>query len=794
MDLKTSLLVEGQLPEFIREEYPLFVSFIEAYYEFLEQEQFDTNGISQSNNLTEKLKNLRYISDVDFSIEEFQTQFFNSFLPFLPQDSEVSKEFLIKNILPLYKAKGSEKSFRFLFRLLFNEEIDIEYPREQILRASDGKWTIESILRTETDIFSEYVSDGIKTTYNLPYEIDSSEIQVYVNDVLFENYFIRKENKKIYFNTAPALNQTIKIVYLGTFNTTIFRSREIRGITSGTKSIVEKVARRNIGGLNFYQFFINDKNTVGTFRNGEILEIDFIDSNGQIIPFHLQTLSDVQSVEVSEPGQGYEVGDIAILRGAATERAVAVVDSVSSGNIESLSVKIGNFGAGYKINNEVYANGFSNTIFSAIIDAVDASGTISPNTFTYNNIDLISDYLSINISDPDYGFPANTVPTENVNTVISQALSSNTITNLGPATNVSILISQISSNSNVEFLANSTLLFDNVRIADYNSIGTIKVNEPGSGYSVGDQIIFTNTEYFSGQGAQAFVSSVSSNGGITKVTVQNGGYNYRKDYLPLLSVDSLGTGANLQVEHFMGQDAEFEYTPGDGIQGKVLSIKVINPGKGYTVTPVVDLTFSGDGNATANANIRSSFVKLPGRWVKSDGLLSADEIRLQGSNYYLDFSYVISSQVEFQRYKEVVKDLLNPSGMINYARYRITDNVSSNVTFIVFDEITRELAGQVNVTANSVVVDGNENVYFQVANTIGLITEGTYILVNSEIRIVNSIINNTTITVSESYNYSANDQFVTIVDVPYNAVTTEYWRELAITLEGPRTIVITTEE
>jgi len=124
MDFKTSLLVEKQLPEFIRDEYPLFVSFIEAYYEFLETEKYtNVNGknISQKNNLTEKMKNLQYISDVDFSINEFETQFFNSFLPFLPKDSKVSKEFLIKNILPLYKSKGNEKSFKFLFRLLFNE-------------------------------------------------------------------------------------------------------------------------------------------------------------------------------------------------------------------------------------------------------------------------------------------------------------------------------------------------------------------------------------------------------------------------------------------------------------------------------------------------------------------------------------------------------------------------------------------------------------------------------------------------------------------------------------------------
>ena len=70
-DLKTSLLVNRQLPEFIRDEYPKFITFLEAYYEFLEQ-----SGVSAtSNNLVTTAKSLRNISDVDDSLEQFQSSF-----------------------------------------------------------------------------------------------------------------------------------------------------------------------------------------------------------------------------------------------------------------------------------------------------------------------------------------------------------------------------------------------------------------------------------------------------------------------------------------------------------------------------------------------------------------------------------------------------------------------------------------------------------------------------------------------------------------------------------------------
>ena len=55
-DQKVSLLINRQVPEYIREEYPVFISFLEAYYEFLEQKQG-----TQLNDLTTQAKDLSLI-------------------------------------------------------------------------------------------------------------------------------------------------------------------------------------------------------------------------------------------------------------------------------------------------------------------------------------------------------------------------------------------------------------------------------------------------------------------------------------------------------------------------------------------------------------------------------------------------------------------------------------------------------------------------------------------------------------------------------------------------------------
>ena len=43
-NFKTSNLILEQVPEFVRDEYPKFISFLEAYYEFLEEKQGSLNN------------------------------------------------------------------------------------------------------------------------------------------------------------------------------------------------------------------------------------------------------------------------------------------------------------------------------------------------------------------------------------------------------------------------------------------------------------------------------------------------------------------------------------------------------------------------------------------------------------------------------------------------------------------------------------------------------------------------------------------------------------------------------
>lgn len=124
-NVKSSIAIQRQIPAHIRENYPLFVEFLKAYYEYLEQNQ----SIE-----------LEKVRDIDTSLEEFIDQFRGEISNGIPIDIAQDKRMLIKHLREFYLSRGSEASYKFIFKSLFSVNSDLYYPSTQILRASDGKW------------------------------------------------------------------------------------------------------------------------------------------------------------------------------------------------------------------------------------------------------------------------------------------------------------------------------------------------------------------------------------------------------------------------------------------------------------------------------------------------------------------------------------------------------------------------------------------------------------------------------------------------------------------------------
>ena len=158
-DYKTSLLIPQQLPEFVRDNvsYETFVAFLQAYYEWLETANTANGSILTANTsgegVTYGAKNLLNYMDVDKTLDGFVEYFIKDFLPYIPENALTDKRKLLKIAKDFYLAKGTAKSYQFLFRALYNSDAETFNTSDVILRASDGKWIISKSVRiNSTDL------------------------------------------------------------------------------------------------------------------------------------------------------------------------------------------------------------------------------------------------------------------------------------------------------------------------------------------------------------------------------------------------------------------------------------------------------------------------------------------------------------------------------------------------------------------------------------------------------------------------------------------------------------------
>ena len=833
VDLKTSLLVNRQVPEFVRDEYPTFVTFLEAYYQFLEGTA--NTGVT-SNNLISTTKTLRDIRDVDLSLTEFETNFYNTYASLIPLDVQANKALLFKHLVPLYKAKGSDASFKLLFRLIFGVDIDVILPKNNVLKASSSKWQIDNKLRINQDVASVYVGDGVSKTFTLAQIVGKDEISVFVNGIAQSNFFVNKEYRKINFITAPPNNSTIRVVY-DNFDTNLLANRKVIGLKSGASAIIEQANRRIISdsfnlGLPI-ELLINTQSLDKDFLNGEFVSIPIInpdDPYGNTINIEVSTFSIVKQFNVIDGGFNYQIGDAVLVTGGnSSVNAIGTVSSVFKGLVESVEVSRG--GSVFSNLSPVAVSGNGGVTLTIVVDGIDQTGVNAANSFIVST-DIVSPYESTVLSSANYAF-ANSiaVTSPNVNTRIVDVIGFQTLT-VGPITNVKILVTSGASANTPRLDAFGAPYGDLNALRSpksLRSVGRFKINNPGSGYAIGDEVIFgVNPPGTYGQYAAAIVETITPTGGIVtigtantrivgtatvgaasasvvgtltkfltdlrvgdKIDINNesrivstisddtnllvtspftysasgknigvfgrhpkGGINYTQNNFPLITLSSGGVGANVEIDSLVS-DGEVILPTGIGLPGKILSIQVLNPGSGYEFIPIVTVT-GGSGTATANADIERSYLTSTGRWTTSDSIISSTERKLAGQDYYVDYSYVISSQIEFYRYKKILKELLHPVGFINYSDYNKTNtvdltDVSVSTINVATDSQFLTVAGAVNVGNGMIVVAGT-NTKFNLALSRGALTVGSRIAVNGEIRTVNSVVSNTSLLVSSNVN------------------------------------------
>lgn len=272
---KLTALLRYNLPQFVREEHELFVAFVQAYYEFCE---LDGNYLAF-------LQQFEDNQDVDLATNEYLDAFIAEMAQTFPKNLLIDKNVLLKTIREFYLARGSEQSFKFLFTILFNTQIEIQYPKVFLHRSSDGKYESNDIAHITAD-------NAFKFDLDLPPE----EIAASIEGVTSGAQAVIDTFTVTYFNSQQIFILDISS-YQGAFipNEDVYLS--INGVTvkESIYGLVNRITVDN-GGTNYR---IDD-------------EVTITDTTGQRAKAKIKRLDhgDLDSITITNSGTGYEVGEL----------------------------------------------------------------------------------------------------------------------------------------------------------------------------------------------------------------------------------------------------------------------------------------------------------------------------------------------------------------------------------------------------------------------------------------------------------------------------------------------------
>ena len=239
----------------------------------------------------------------------------------IPKTSVADRRQLLKRMKQVYRSKGNEASFGWLFRTLFGkEDIEFYYPKADMLKMSDGTW---------------------------------------------------------------ALDKSIKIVTSSANNITLFTGRKITGTLSKCTAMVEKQITSFAGALEVTELTLSD--VVQGVVDGELLffkENETITSETDSDGLYAEaTVTGIlQSITVDVGGTNYIVGDEVHITGGGGQGAKARVASILDSVVEGITII--DSGDGYAVGDQVdfINDGTGGSGAAAQVETIISTGSILRNT------------------------------------------------------------------------------------------------------------------------------------------------------------------------------------------------------------------------------------------------------------------------------------------------------------------------------------------------------------------------------------------------------------------------------
>ena len=588
-------------------------------------------------------KNRNADTSVDKYFEYLKSEFNKGF----PTSTEINRRFITNKIKDFYKSKSNEDAYKFLFKSIFDLDVEFRYPGEEILRISDGDFEKTILIRAvkASNIF-EYLNQTItgRTSGALGNVVD-------IKATFLGGIEYAELTMKLVSGTFLA-GETIEILEDSTANTILY------GMVAET-TIIDAGSGYTIGDVLTITGDGEEATAiVSSVSNGPITKLK---TNAIGHGYRLNT-----SATVTNTGTGGNSFSLKVTELANTYTVTSGANTYTVGEISKVSI----------VNRGVdYFKAPTITLDDTIIKSL---GLLSENLITI--VDTGTDYSV-----------GNTI----VFTGGSGANAAGIVASIG---NTSRMIHEdermINEDGDLLLNEDATNILEESDdlLLNENATTILEDGDPDSFYGSEGLLFEDSTRVLQDDSVNGKFSAIKNEewtnlGPILRIELTNFGTGYTVGGLPTITVTSTtGSTANLIATDIQGNSANVEVdVANNGIGlGAIRGVEIKNFGIDYT-TATIDASGSGDGNANIQA-IVLGIATSDGQFISDEGKLNVKIV--QDSLFFQDFSYVIRSGIGIDAYRQVINQSVHPAGLQFFGEILIASYILVAAKFdsIIFTE------------------------------------------------------------------------------------------------------------
>lgn len=466
----------------------------------------------------------------------------------VPRSIQVNKRNLYKAITDYYKIRGSSDSIEVFFRLLFDDEVEVEYPWDSTLIPSSGNWEVNPAL-PKGGIYLDkkgFLSDTIKVQDSLRYQKFSYLIRTGQNLSSWDYFYNRLVHPAGFKYFAEILIQ-------------LFLTRDELGDDQKLLRELRYVGGPKHNQLTGESFFGYGRTNRFTYSSMPDLQPGVIglEDIPLIVEMFASLFLPATSVDVHKSG-----------------RLSLTVPQSGSNAGKVTAVEIAEAGFGYASAPTVVVNGVATTgqtITQATVTCtIDSDGKINSATVTATGANYSSAFANVT-ANPNLSKIANITVTPDT----TKKYSTPPLISFDAPTSVDNLGVPLSSN----------VTATGKYILQATSVHRIEVINSGSGYTSPPAVSITG-----GGGSNATAISYIEHGKVSHIDVVNPGSGFTE--VPNIAIVGNAT-ARVQL-----------------VPSEIASASITNPGFGYVIIPQVYIASRAKNEARVKSDKITRILEL----------------------------------------------------------------------------------------------------------------------------------------------------------------------------------------